>query len=63
MKGEPANKRQAQFVATKILTRHHQLRPAQGDLTVTGDGITKEGGIDFQIVTVLLPGGEVLYFL
>ena len=66
VKGEPANKRQeAQFVATKILTRFTtSLDQVYGDLTVTGNGINfKEmGGIDFQIVTVLLPGGEEVPF-
>ena len=66
VKGEPTNKRQeAQFVATKILTRFTtSLDQVYGDLTVTGNGINfKElGGIDFQIVTVLMPGGEEVPF-
>ena len=66
VKGEPTNKRQeAQFVATKILTRFTtSLDQVYGDLAVTGNGINfKElGGIDFQIVTVLLPGGEEVPF-
>ncbi|MFZ9749974.1 MAG: photosystem II manganese-stabilizing polypeptide, partial [Vulcanococcus sp.] len=66
VKGEPTNKRQeAQFVATKILTRFTtSLDQVYGDLAVTGNGINfqEQGGIDFQIVTVLLPGGEEVPF-
>ena len=66
VKGEPANKRQeAQFVPTKILTRFTtSLDQVYGDLAVSGDAIKfqEQGGIDFQIVTVLLPGGEEVPF-
>ncbi|MCT0198414.1 photosystem II manganese-stabilizing polypeptide [Synechococcus sp. CS-1325] len=66
VKGEPANKRQeAQFVAGRILTRFtSSLDQVYGDLKVTGDGLSfKElGGIDFQPITVLLPGGEEVPF-
>ncbi|MEX0589138.1 MAG: photosystem II manganese-stabilizing polypeptide [Cyanobium sp.] len=66
VKGEPANKRQeAQFVAGKILTRFtSSLDQVYGDLAVTESGLTfKElGGIDFQPITVLLPGGEEVPF-
>ena len=66
VKGEPANKRvEAQFQPTKILTRFTtSLDQVYGDLAVTGDGISfqEQGGIDFQIVTVLLPGGEEVPF-
>ncbi|MBD2422335.1 photosystem II manganese-stabilizing polypeptide [Cyanobium sp. FACHB-13342] len=66
VKGEPANKRQeAQFVAGKILTRFtSSLDQVYGDLVVTGSGLSfKElGGIDFQPITVLLPGGEEVPF-
>jgi photosystem II oxygen-evolving enhancer protein 1 len=66
VKGEPANKRQeAQFVAGKILTRYtSSLDQVFGDLTVSGDKLTfnELGGIDFQPVTVLLPGGEEVPF-
>ncbi len=67
VKGEPANKRQeAQFVPTKILTRFTtSLDQVYGDLAVTGDGLAfkEDGGIDFQLVTVLLPGGEEVPFV
>ncbi len=66
VKGEPTNKRQeAQFVAGKILTRFtSSLDQVYGDLKVSGDKLTfKElGGIDFQPITVLLPGGEEVPF-
>ncbi|MCH9714017.1 MAG: photosystem II manganese-stabilizing polypeptide [Cyanobacteria bacterium] len=66
VKGEPANKRQeAQFVAGKILTRFTtSLDQVYGDLVVGDDGLNfkEEGGIDFQIITVLLPGGEEVPF-
>ena len=66
VKGEPANKRQeAQFVAGKILTRFtSSLDQVYGDLNAGADGLSfKElGGIDFQPITVLLPGGEEVPF-
>jgi len=66
VKGEPFNKRQeAQFVPTKILTRYtSSLDQVYGDLKVTSDGLTftEKGGIDFQPITVLLPGGEEVPF-
>jgi photosystem II oxygen-evolving enhancer protein 1 len=67
VKGEPANKRQeAQFVPGKILTRFTtSLDQVYGDLTVSGDGLrfNEQGGLDFQLVTVLLPGGEEVPFV
>lgn len=66
VKGEPANKRQeAQFVDGRILTRYtSSLDSVYGDLTVEETGLRfKElGGIDFQPITVLLPGGEEVPF-
>jgi photosystem II oxygen-evolving enhancer protein 1 len=66
VKGEPANKRQeAQFVPGKILTRFtSSLDQVYGDLKVGADSLTftELGGIDFQPVTVLLPGGEEVPF-
>jgi photosystem II oxygen-evolving enhancer protein 1 len=66
VKGEPANKRQeAQYVAGKILTRYtSSLDQVYGDLKVSGDKLTFKqlGGIDFQPVTVLMPGGEEVPF-
>ena len=66
VKGEPANKRQeAQFVAGKILTRFtSSLDQVYGDLKLIDDKLTftELGGIDFQPITVLLPGGEEVPF-
>jgi len=66
VKGEPANKRQeAQFVEGKILTRYtSSLDEVYGDLKVSDSGLSfsEEGGIDFQPITVLLPGGEEIPF-
>jgi photosystem II oxygen-evolving enhancer protein 1 len=66
VKGEPVNKRQeAQFVPGKILTRYtSSLDQVYGDLEISGNKLTfKElGGIDFQPITVLLPGGEEVPF-
>lgn len=62
VKGEPANKRQeAQFVEGKILTRYtSSLDEVYGDLEVSEEGLSfsEKGGIDFQPITVLIPGGE-----
>jgi len=62
VKGEPANKRQeAQFVDGKILTRYtSSLDEVYGDLEVSEEGLSfsEKGGIDFQPITVLIPGGE-----
>jgi photosystem II oxygen-evolving enhancer protein 1 len=66
VKGEPANKRQeAQFVEGKILTRYtSSLDQVFGDLKLEGNTLTftELGGIDFQPITVLLPGGEEVPF-
>ena len=66
VKAEPSNKRQeAQFVEGKILTRYtSSLDQVYGDLEVSSDGVTfkEAGGIDFQPITVLLPGGEEVPF-
>lgn len=68
VKEEPVNKRQeAKFVAGKLLTRYtSSLDQVVGDITTNKDGsltFTELGGIDFQAVTVLLPGGEEVPFL
>ena len=65
-KEEPTNRRQvAQFVEGKILTRYtSSLDEVYGDLTVTEEGLQfkEKGGIDFQPITVLVPGGEEFPF-
>ncbi|BEV35640.1 photosystem II manganese-stabilizing polypeptide [Synechococcus sp. M16CYN] len=65
-KEEPKNIRQkAEFVEGKILTRYtSSLDEVYGDLTVTESGLQfqEKGGIDFQPITVLVPGGEEFPF-
>ena len=65
-KEEPKNIRQeAEFVEGKILTRFtSSLDEVFGDLTVTKDGLEfqEKGGIDFQAITILVPGGEEFPF-
>ena len=65
-KEEPTNRRQvAQFVEGKILTRFtSSLDEVFGDLTVSESGLQfqERGGIDFQPITVLVPGGEEFPF-
>lgn len=63
VKEEPTNKRQeAKFVEGKLLTRDTtSLEQIRGTLTVDEQGVltlTELDGIDFQIITVQLPGGE-----
>jgi photosystem II oxygen-evolving enhancer protein 1 len=68
VKEEPANKRQeAEFVPGKLLTRYtSSIDQVRGDLKIDEDGsltfIEKEG-LDFQAITVQLPGGERVPFL
>ena len=65
-KEEPKNiRQQAEFVEGKILTRYtSSLDEVYGDLTVTEVGLEfqEKGGIDFQPITVLVPGGEEFPF-
>ncbi|MEX1316318.1 MAG: photosystem II manganese-stabilizing polypeptide [Synechococcaceae cyanobacterium] len=67
VKAEPANKRQeARFVPGKILTRFTtSLDQVYGDLSVAGDTVKfqEQGGLDFQLITVLMPGGEEVPFV
>lgn len=68
VKEEPVSKRQqAEFVAGKLLTRKtSSLTQVQGELQVNEDGsltFVEKDGIDFQAVTVQLPGGERVPFL
>ena len=67
VKEEPTNKRQeAEFVEGKLLTRYTtSLEQISGTISVNNDGIltfTEEKGIDFQPITVQLPGGEQFPF-
>jgi photosystem II oxygen-evolving enhancer protein 1 len=68
VKEEPANKRQvAEFIPGKLLTRYtSSLDQVRGDLKVGGDGsltFIEKDGLDFQPITVQLPGGERVPFL
>lgn len=68
VKEEPTNKRQtAQFIAGKPLTRYTStLDQVKGDLKIESDGsftFVEKDGIDFQAITVQLPGGEQIPFL
>ena len=68
VKEEPANKRQeAEFIPGKLLTRYtSSLDQVSGDLTFQPDGsltFTEKSGMDFQPITVQMPGGERVPFL
>lgn len=67
VKEEPLNKRQeADFVEGKLLTRYTtSLEQIRGLISVSNDGVLtfkEQDGIDFQPVTVQLPGGEEVPF-
>lgn len=68
VKEEPQNKRQeAEFVAAKVMTRStSSLDQIKGPLSLSSDGVItfkEEDGLDFQPITVKLPGGELVPFL
>jgi len=68
VKEEPTNKRkEAEFVPGRLLTRFtYSLDQISGDLVTGSDGkltFKEKDGIDFQPITVLLPGGEEVPFL
>ncbi|GAB4191695.1 MAG: photosystem II manganese-stabilizing polypeptide [Coleofasciculaceae cyanobacterium] len=68
VKEEPANKRQqAEYVPGKLLTRlTSSLDQIRGQLKVGEDGsltFVEQDGMDFQPITVQLPGGEQVPFL
>ncbi|HLO87373.1 MAG TPA: photosystem II manganese-stabilizing polypeptide [Nostocaceae cyanobacterium] len=68
VKEEPANKRQeAEFVPGKLLTRYTStIDQVQGSLKVNPDKsltFVETDGLDFQAITVQLPGGERVPFL
>lgn len=68
IKEEPVNKRQeAEYVAGKLLTRYTStIDQVQGKLIVNDDRsltFKEEDGLDFQAITVQLPGGERVPFL
>jgi photosystem II oxygen-evolving enhancer protein 1 len=68
IKEEPVNKRQeAEFIAGKLLTRYTStIDQVQGDLKINSDKsltFVEKDGLDFQAITVQLPGGERVPFL
>jgi photosystem II oxygen-evolving enhancer protein 1 len=68
VKEEPLNKRQeAEFIAGKIVTRDtSSLDQIKGSLSLSADRtltFKEEDGIDFQAITVKMPGGELVPFL
>jgi photosystem II oxygen-evolving enhancer protein 1 len=68
VKEEPTSKRQeAGYVPGKVLTRYtSSLDQVRGDLTLKADGslvFSETGGMDFQAITVQLPGGQQEPFL
>ena len=68
VKEEPGNsRREAEFIPGKALTRYtSSLDQVRGDLVLESDGsltFYEKDGIDFQAITVQLPGGEQEPFL
>jgi photosystem II oxygen-evolving enhancer protein 1 len=68
VKEEPLNKRQeAEFVAGKLVTRQtSSLDQIRGTVSLSEDrtlSFKEEDGIDFQAITVKMPGGELVPFL
>ena len=68
VKEEPANKRQeAEFVPGRLLTRYTStIDQVQGNLNINQDNsltFVEKDGLDFQAITVKLPGGELVPFL
>ncbi|AUC60665.1 photosystem II oxygen-evolving enhancer protein 1 [Cyanobacterium sp. HL-69] len=67
VKEEPVNKRkEAEYIQAKVLTRDTtSLEQIRGSIVADEEGVLtfKEfDGIDFQIITVLLPGGDQVPF-
>lgn len=68
VKEEPVSKRkEAEFVGAKVLTRYtSSLEQMTGTIQVDDKGtltLTEKDGIDFQAITVQLPGGKQVPFL
>jgi photosystem II oxygen-evolving enhancer protein 1 len=68
VKEEPTSKRQeAEYIPGKMLTRYtSSLDQVRGDLAIESDGsvtFIEKGGMDFQAITVQLPGGQQEPFL
>jgi photosystem II oxygen-evolving enhancer protein 1 len=68
VKEEPANKRkEAEFIPGKVLTRETStLDQITGTITADSNGVLtfkERDGLDFQAITIQLPGGEQVPFL
>jgi photosystem II oxygen-evolving enhancer protein 1 len=67
VKAEGSKRKAAAFVPGKVLTRYTTaLDQVSGTLVVNDDKtltFTEESGIDFQPITILLPGGEEVPFM
>ena len=67
VKEEATKRKEAEFVPGRLLTRFtYSLDQVGGELIYDQDGVLtfkEEYGIDFQPITVLLPGGEEVPFL
>jgi photosystem II oxygen-evolving enhancer protein 1 len=67
VKEEPLNKRQEpEFIAGKVVTRAtSSLDQISGSISIDSGKLvfTEEDGIDFQAITVKMPGGELVPFL
>jgi photosystem II oxygen-evolving enhancer protein 1 len=64
---EGRGKRRVEFIPGKVMTREtSSLEAIEGLLTLSSDGVVtfkEEDGIDFQAITVQIPGGEQFPFL
>jgi photosystem II oxygen-evolving enhancer protein 1 len=62
-----SKRREAEFVPVKLMTRYtSSIDAVSGTLKANSDGsltFTEEDGLDFQAITVQLPGGERVPFL
>jgi photosystem II oxygen-evolving enhancer protein 1 len=62
-----SKRRESEFVQGKVLTRYtSSLDQVRGTLVADSNGVlsfNEEGGMDFQPITVLLPGGEEVPFM
>ncbi len=64
VKVEKAKRQKAEFVPSKIISPSNNTTVEQiyGDISGSGN-FTEKGGIDFQLITVLTPGGEEVPFV
>lgn len=67
VKEEGTKRQAAEYVPTKLMTRYtSSIDAVQGQLKYNSDGsltFVEEDGMDFQAITVQLPGGERVPFL